>query len=64
MKIVMKDNHGLDYYVETVIASGVNMFFGKIMVDAINKRMVDANSPDYYELVKDDYVLRNEPFEP
>ncbi|MHB8124673.1 MAG: hypothetical protein ACYDEJ_03350 [Desulfitobacteriaceae bacterium] len=63
MKIVEKDNAGSDYYVETVICDNIkNEFYAHQIEFFLNAKFM--TNEEYYKVEPDDYVLRNEPFEP
>ena len=57
MKIVQVDNFNRDTVSDKLIAENVNEYFGKFLVEALNKKYVDDYSPEYYRLMPDDYKL-------
>jgi hypothetical protein len=57
MKIIDTDNFGDDYPDEQVIADNIkDAHLGEIMLKAL-KGTVGPESPRYYRLVEDDYIL-------
>jgi len=65
MIIVEKDNRGQDYFVEEIVATIPNDYYAKLILKLLMDKLYhEDHSTTYYVLEKDDYVLRNEPFEP
>jgi len=65
MIIVEKDNRGQDYFVETIVATIPNEYYAKLICKLLmDNEYHESHSTTYYDLEKDDYVLRDEPFEP
>lgn len=62
MKIILTDNFGRDYPNEKVIKEGLKKKAAEIEADRLNS-LEGPNSPDYYKVVEDDYVL-SEGFKP
>lgn len=59
MKIIDTDNFGGDYPDEKVVADNItNRDFGELMTAALNDMYVYPDSPRYYKLVEDGYVLQ------
>ena len=56
MKIVLKDNYARETISDQLIAENVNEYFGMKIVRLLNDAEGEP-TPDYYDLVKDDYKL-------
>jgi hypothetical protein len=59
MKIIGTDNFNRDSVADFLVAENIkNEDFGKVMVEALNKKYCRRDdSPYYYRLVADDYRL-------
>lgn len=57
MKIIREDNFGDENRSDVLVCDNVNEYYGRFMVDFLIKQFSGSNSPDYFRLVKDDYVL-------
>lgn len=62
MKIVCKSNYDLESVSDRLVAENVNEHYGKFLVEQLNNRYSGDQSPDFFKLVDDDYVLYK--FEP
>jgi hypothetical protein len=56
MKIIRVDNYNRDFVPDKLIASDVEKYYGKIIVDRLNK-IEGETTPYFFRLVKDDYKL-------
>ncbi|RXZ78047.1 hypothetical protein EBB07_28745 [Paenibacillaceae bacterium] len=61
MKIIRKDNYNREHVADQLVAENIIKYYGEVIVEMLNDKFVDCRegcySPDYYELVEDDYVL-------
>lgn len=62
MKIVCSSNFDLESVSDRLIAENVLEYYGKFLVEQLNAKYSGNESPNYYKLVEDDYVLYQ--FEP
>lgn len=56
MKIIARDNFNRDYIPDWLVAENVNEHMGSKIVNLLNESE-GGNSPNYYDLVDDDYEL-------
>ena len=56
MKIIIKDNFDRETHSDKLVATGVNDYHAKRIVDLLNKEE-SADSPAFYVAVEDDYKL-------
>ena len=57
MKIIRVDNYARENVSDKLVCENVNEYYGKHIVEFLNNKFSGEHSPDYYELVEDDYKL-------
>lgn len=57
MKIICCDNYGRENVSDTLVAKNISEYYGRIVVEALNKEIDDSYSDCYFKLVEDDYKL-------
>ncbi len=57
MKIIQIDNFDRDYISDVLVCENVNEFYGKIILDFLNKNHSTDTGQNYYRLVENDYKL-------
>ena len=57
MKIVCKDNFDSETVSDMLVASDLNEYFGKLILEFLLDKHTSDYGPDYYQLVPDDYEL-------
>ena len=62
MKIICKSNFDHESVPDKLVAENVNSYYGNYIVAFLNNKFSGNDSPYYFMIVKDDYILYK--FEP
>ncbi|TPF18015.1 hypothetical protein [Priestia megaterium] len=57
MKVIKVDNFDREMYSDVLVCENINEYYGKIVVESLNKKLSGDRSDDYFRLVEDDYKL-------
>ncbi len=57
MKIIKTDNFDRELYADELVLTGVNEYYGVMIVDMLNKKLSGDDANWFYKLVADDHKL-------